>query len=79
MRVAAAVLLTALAVLATGCGHDDAATTPGTGSPSATATATPSGYADMKKKVDAAESAAAAGGRAPAGEAAGAAARGRGG
>ncbi|MGW4196608.1 hypothetical protein [Streptomyces sp. NPDC005004] len=60
MRVAAAVLLTALAVLATGCGHDDAATTPGTGSPSATVTATPSGYADMKKKVDAAESAAAA-------------------
>ncbi|MFJ6541316.1 hypothetical protein [Streptomyces sp. NPDC091385] len=60
MRVAAAVLLTALAVLATACGHDDAATTPGTGSPSATATATPPGYADMKKKVDAAESAAAA-------------------
>ncbi|MEW2129668.1 hypothetical protein [Streptomyces sp. NPDC005435] len=62
MRVASAVLLTALAVLATGCGHDDA-TTPGAGSPAATATATPSGYADMKQKVDAAESAAAAAGR----------------
>lgn len=51
-RAAAAVTLAALAALITGCGHDDAAT------PSSTAT--PSGYADMKKKVDAAESAAAA-------------------
>ncbi|MFD8673827.1 hypothetical protein ACFV1A_12175 [Streptomyces seoulensis] len=52
-RAAAAVTLAALAALTTGCGHDDAAT-PSSG------TATPSGYADMKKKVDAAESAAAA-------------------
>ncbi|MFK4109057.1 hypothetical protein [Streptomyces sp. NPDC002176] len=49
-RVAAAITLTALAALTTACGHDDAAT------PSST----PSGYADMKQKVDAAESAAAA-------------------
>ncbi|WP_405552752.1 hypothetical protein [Streptomyces sp. NBC_01171] len=49
-RAAAAVTLAALAALTTACGHDKAAT------PSST----PSGYADMKKKVDAAESAAAA-------------------
>ncbi|MEU6240161.1 hypothetical protein [Streptomyces sp. NPDC047024] len=59
-RTAAAVLLTALAALATGCGHDDAATTPGAGGSPAAATSAPSGYADMEKKVDAAESAAAA-------------------
>ncbi|MFD4788344.1 hypothetical protein ACFWN1_15045 [Streptomyces sp. NPDC058459] len=47
---AAAVTLAALAALATACGHDDAAT------PSST----PSGYADMKQKVAAAEPAAAA-------------------
>ncbi|MER8012705.1 hypothetical protein ACIQ7S_07165 [Streptomyces griseoluteus] len=49
-RAVAAVALAALAVLTTACGHDDAAT------PSST----PSGYAGMKQKVDAAESAAAA-------------------
>ncbi|MEU4108541.1 hypothetical protein [Streptomyces sp. NPDC027717] len=49
-QVAAAVTLAAVAVLTTACGHDEAAT------PSST----PSGYADMKQKVDAAESAAAA-------------------
>ncbi|MGW3110387.1 hypothetical protein [Streptomyces sp. NPDC001091] len=49
-HVAAAVTLAALAALTTACGHDEVAT------PSST----PSGYADMKQKVDAAESAAAA-------------------
>ncbi|MFD8258088.1 hypothetical protein [Streptomyces griseoluteus] len=49
-RAAAAVTLAALAALTTACGHDEAATPTGT----------PSGYADMKQKVDAAESAAAA-------------------
>ncbi|MFJ5516149.1 hypothetical protein ACIQB4_03690 [Streptomyces griseoluteus] len=49
-RAAAAVTLAALAALTTACGHDDAATPAGT----------PSGYADMRQKVDAAESAAAA-------------------
>ncbi|MGC4995224.1 MULTISPECIES: hypothetical protein [unclassified Streptomyces] len=51
-RAAAAVTLAVLAVLTTACGHDKAAA-PAT-------TATPSGYADMKQKVDAAQSAAAA-------------------
>lgn len=58
-RAAAAVTLAALAALTTACGHDDAAT------PSST----PSGYADMKQKVDAAESAASAADRDAAGDA----------
>ncbi|MFI8351124.1 hypothetical protein [Streptomyces sp. NPDC085596] len=49
-RAAAAVTLAALAALTTACGHDK----------TATPSSTPSGYADMKQKVDAAESAAAA-------------------
>ncbi|MFF8647354.1 hypothetical protein ACF06D_03750 [Streptomyces griseoluteus] len=49
-RAAMAVTLAAVAALTTACGHEGAAT------PSST----PSGYADMKQKVDAAESAAAA-------------------
>ncbi|MFD8370182.1 hypothetical protein ACFV2Z_05290 [Streptomyces sp. NPDC059688] len=49
--VPAAVLLVTLMA---GCAHQDGA------SPDTTPTGTPSGYADMRKKVDAAESAAAA-------------------
>ncbi|MEV7201576.1 hypothetical protein [Streptomyces griseoluteus] len=58
-RAAAAVTLAALAALTTACGHDDAATPAGT----------PSGYADMRQKVDAAESAAAAADRDATGDA----------
>ncbi|MFF9153615.1 hypothetical protein ACF1AB_15445 [Streptomyces sp. NPDC014846] len=43
-----------LVTLMAGCTHQDGA------SPDTTPTGAPSGYADMKKKVDAAESAAAA-------------------
>ncbi|MFF9361896.1 hypothetical protein [Streptomyces griseoluteus] len=58
-RATAAVTLAAVAALTTACGHDGAAT------PSST----PSGYADMKQKVDAAQSAAAAADRDAAGDA----------
>ncbi|MES4888956.1 hypothetical protein [Streptomyces sp. NPDC096012] len=59
---AAAAVATALVALTAGCtGQGGASSHPAPGSPSATAPAgTPTGYADMRKKVDAAESAAAA-------------------
>jgi hypothetical protein len=58
-RRAAAALpaVTLLAALTAGCAHHDAAS-PKT--PAVSGTPAPSGYAEMRKKVDAAESAAAA-------------------
>ncbi|ARP72383.1 hypothetical protein LK07_24425 [Streptomyces pluripotens] len=57
------VLAAVLMAVTTGCGwHHDASSdaTPGPASSSAAPSGTPSGYAQMEKKVDAAESAAAA-------------------
>ncbi|MFG2604683.1 hypothetical protein ACGFT2_14190 [Streptomyces sp. NPDC048514] len=49
-----------LAALVTGCADQDGVSAPPASGASTAPSGTPSGYADMKKKVDAAESAAAA-------------------
>ncbi|MEU8970405.1 hypothetical protein AB0D11_14175 [Streptomyces monashensis] len=61
LRVCAAAAVAGLVALTTGCAHQDGAAPASSSSaaPSGSAGAA-SGYADMKKKVDAAESAAAA-------------------
>ncbi|MFI5974209.1 hypothetical protein [Streptomyces sp. NPDC051452] len=49
-----------LAALVTGCAHQDGASSHPASGASTAPSGTPSGYAEMKRKVDAAESAAAA-------------------